>query len=200
MAERNSSFVSPSTRAAELIDFGLRVERLITKTNQTTQGLIMIFFSSSIASLTVMCFLIVSHLGLSETQEYNGKHLLTSCHSLIAVLYLIRVYSIMASGQELSVKVKRSRRTLEDAMMEGNLACVGNNGECDKVDILRKRLEIYQYLCPISPYAVFTLSTKTFCTTLASVITYIVILIKLRGVETSKASTETVLTNNAGIL
>ena len=200
MAERNSSSVSPSTRAAELIDFGLRVERLITKTNQTTQGLIMIFFSSSIASLTVMCFLIVSHLGLSETQEYNGKHLLTSCHSLIAVLYLIRVYSIMASGQELSVKVKRSRRTLEDAMMEGNLACIGNNGECDKVDILRKRLEIYQYLCPISPYAVFTLSTKTFCTTLASVITYIVILIKLRGVETSKASTEAILTNNTGIL
>ena len=200
MAERNSPSVSPSTRAAELIDFGLRVERLITKTNQTTQGLIMIFFSSSIASLTVMCFLIVSHLGLSETQEYNGKHLLTSCHSLIAVLYLIRVYSIMASGQELSVKVKRSRRTLEDAMMEGNLACVGNNGECDKVDILRKRLEIYQYLCPISPYAVFTLSTKTFCTTLASVITYIVILIKLRGVETSKASTEAILTNNTGIL
>ena len=179
-----------------MIDFGLRVERLITKTNQATQGLIMIFFSSSIASLTVMCFLIVSHLGLSETEEYNGKHLLTSCHSLIAVLYLIRIYSIMASGQALSVKVKWSRRTLEDAIIEGNLACIGNNRECDKVDILRKRLEIYQYLCPIAPHGVFTLNTKTFCTTLASVITYIVILIKLRGVETSKAATESILANN----
>ena len=102
----------------------------------------------------------------------------------------------MASGQKLSVKVKRSRRTLEDAIIEGNLACVGNNGEYDKIDILRKRLEIYQYLCPIAPYAVFTLNTKTFCTTLASVITYIVILIKLRGVETSKATTEAILANN----
>ena len=102
----------------------------------------------------------------------------------------------MASGQELSVKVKRSRRTLEDAIIEGNLVCVGNNGQCDKVDILRKRLEVYQYLCPIAPCAVFTLNTKTFCTTLASVITYIVILIKLRGVETSKATTEAIVANN----
>ena len=156
----------------------------------------MIFFSSSIASLTVMCFLIVSHLGLSETEEYNGKLLITSCHSLIAVLYLIRIYSIMASGQALSIKVKRSKRTLEDAIIEGNPASVGNSGECDEVYILRKRLEVYQYLCPIAPYAVFTLNTKTFCTTLASVITYIVILIKLRGVETSKATTEAILANN----
>ena len=156
----------------------------------------MIFFSSSIASLTVMCFLIVSHLGLSETEEYNGKLLITSCHSLIAVLYLIRIYSIMVSGQELSAKVKRSKRTLEDAIIEGNPASVGNSGECDKVYILRKRLEMYQYLCPIAPYAVFTLNTKTFCTTLASVITYIVILIKLRGVETSKVTTEAILAND----
>ena len=102
----------------------------------------------------------------------------------------------MASGQALSIKVKRSKRTLEDAIIEGNLASVGNSGECDKVYILRKRLEMYQYLCPIAPYAVFTLNTKTFCTTLASVITYIVILIKLRGVETSKVTTEAILANN----
>ena len=54
--------------------------------------------------------------------------------------------------------------------------------------VLRKRLEVYQYLNPISPYAVFGLSNKAFGGTLASIVTYIIVLIKLRGVETAKSS------------
>ena len=165
--------------------------------NKATQELIMVFFSSSIASLTVMCFLIVADLGLSNaTHEYSGKHLLITCHSLVAVLYLIRVYSIMASGQQLSVKVKQARRVLDDVIMKENTAFIENKEESDKVYVLRKRLEVYQYLSPIAPYAVFNLSIKTFCTTLATVITYIVVLIKLQGVETSKATTKVVEANS----
>ena len=156
----------------------------------------MIFFTSSIASLIVVCFLIVSYLGLNDSKEYGGKHLITPCYSLIAVLYLIRICSIMASGQRLSVKVKQSRRALEDTMMKKDMSYTVNKGESDKIHILRKRLEVYQYLFPIAPYAVFALSNKTFCTTLASVITYIVVLIKLRGVETSKAIPEAIFVNN----
>ena len=102
----------------------------------------------------------------------------------------------MASGQRLSTKVKQSRRALEDIMIKTDNLYIVNKGESDKVHILRKRLEVYQYLFPIAPYAVFALSNKTFCTTLASVITYIVVLIKLRGVETAKAIPETTLANN----
>ena len=47
---------------------------------------------------------------------------------------------------------------------------------------------MYQYAAPISPYAVFSLNNKTFCATVATIITYIVILIKLRGVENLKTS------------
>ena len=156
----------------------------------------MIFFTSSIASLIVVCFLIVSYLGLNDSKENGGKHLITPCYSLIAVLYLIRICSIMASGQRLSVKVKQSRRALEDTMMKKDMSYIVYKGDSDKIHILRKRLEVYQYLFPITPYAVFALSNKTFCTTLASVITYIVVLIKLRGVETSKTIPEAILANN----
>ena len=186
-----SSSVPSSLHNTELIRFGLSIEHLIVLANKATQGLVMVFFSSSIASLTVMCFLIVADLGLNNaTQEYSGKNLLTTCHSLVAVLYLIRVYSIMASGQQLSIKVKQARRVLDDVIMKENMAFIGNKGERDKVYVLRKRLEVYQYLSPITPYGVFTLSSKTFCTTLASVITYLVVLIKLQGAETSKATPE----------
>ena len=157
------SSVPSSLQNTELIRFGLSIEHLIVLANKATQELVMVFFSSSIASLTVMCFLIVADLGLNNaTQEYSGKNLLTTCHSLVAVLYLIRVYSIMASGQQLSVKVKQARRVLDDVIMKENTAFVANRGECDKVYILRKRLEVYQYLCPIAPYGVFALSSKVF--------------------------------------
>ena len=171
------------------------VERLIIPANRATQGLIMIFFTSSIASLIVVCFLIVSLFGLNDTKEHSGNHIIAPCYILIAVLYLIRIYCIMESGQRVAIKVKQSRRALEDIMIKKDILYIVNKGESDKVHILRKRLEVYQYLFPIAPYAVFALSNKTFCTTLASVITYIVVLIKLRGVETSKAIPEAILMN-----
>ena len=102
----------------------------------------------------------------------------------------------MESGQRVAIKVKQSRRVLEDVLMITEMASPSSKGHCDKLYVLHKRLEVYQYIVPIAPYAVFTLNNKTFCTTLASVITYIVILIKLRGVETSKAIPEAIFANN----
>ena len=57
-----------------------------------------------------------------------------------------------------------------------------------KIYMLQKRLEVYQYISPISPYSAFGLNNKTFCATLATIISYIVIMIKLRGVENAKAA------------
>ena len=55
--------------------------------------------------------------------------------------------------------------------------------------MLQRRLEMYQYVAPISPFSVFGLNNKTFCATLATIISYIVVLIKLRGVEIPKTLT-----------
>ena len=172
------------------------VERLIIPANRATQGLIMIFFTSSIASLIVVCFLIVSLFGLNDTKEHSGNHIIAPCYILIAVLYLIRIYCIMESGQRVAIKVKQSRRALEDVLMIKEMESLASKGNCDKLYVLHKRLEVYQYIVPIAPYTVFTLNNKTFCTTLASVITYIVILIKLRGVETSKTTPEDIFVND----
>ena len=61
----------------------------------------------------------------------------------------------------------------------------------DEISLLQRRLEVYNYLHPISPHSIFGLSNRTFCGTLATIITYIVVLVKVRGVETSKTSNYT---------
>ena len=100
----------------------------------------------------------------------------------------------MNSGQQLSIKVRQTRRVFEN-----NIILKESNGATDdcrqKLYILQRRLEIYQYVSPISPYAVFGLNNKTFCATLATIISYVVILIKLRGVESPKSATSLQSTN-----
>ena len=54
---------------------------------------------------------------------------------------------------------------------------------------------MYQYVAPISPYSVFGVNNKTFCATLATVVTYIVILIKLRGLGNSKVASNVQIFN-----
>ena len=100
----------------------------------------------------------------------------------------------MNSGQQLSFKVKQSRRAFENNIMLKEFN--GTNDESkQKSFILQRRLETYQYLSPISPYGVFGLNNKTFCATLATIISYVVILIKLRGVESPKSATSLQSTN-----
>ena len=145
----------------------------------------MTFCASTVACLIIICFQIVAHLGLNDVLTGSKKYSIVIALSFGVVMYLMRFYSLMKSGQQLSIKVKLSRRMLEDVFINEekvfNLPKKGN----DKLSVLRKRLEVYQYLNPISPYAVFGLSNRTFCATLATTITYIVVLIKLRGLESS---------------
>ena len=193
--ETNPSSVTPPVQSFDLIDLGLRIERLVLAANQPTQGLAMIFFIVSIASLVVYCYMIIAYVGLSDMQEYTEKYMLPTCHSLIVILFLSRIYSIMASGQRLTVKVKQSKSALEDNIIKRDMSSIANKIQLDKVYLLYRRLEVYQYLSAIEPYAIFTLSNKTFCAVLGSTITYMVVLLKLRGLETCKGPTVAILNN-----
>ena len=179
-----------TSQTNNVIEIGLKIERLIIDVNRATQGLIMTFCISSIACLILSCFQIVAYLGLNALATENWHCVyVAGCISLV-VMFLIRIYSLMKSGQQLAVQVKKSRRILDDVMIKEDEPCNINGRSCDKISVLRKRLEVYQYLNPISPYSVFGLSNRTFCATLASMVTYLIVLIKLRGVETSTTSSD----------
>ena len=171
----------------DVIEIGLKVEGLIVTANFATQGLIMTSCMGSISCLIVFCFLLVANVGLNDLQTGVKLALIVVAYILAVLMYLMRIYGLMASGQHLGTKVKLSRRALENFIIDNDIPCYMNEKSSKKISVLRERLETYQYLSPISPYSVFQLNTRTFCATLATIITYIIVLLKLRGVETSKS-------------
>ena len=177
---------SSTSAIDDVIKLGLEVEGLISAVNRATQGLIMTGCMGSIACLIVFCFFIVTSIGLNDLHTGTKVALLSVAYTLALTLYLMRIYSLMASGQQLANKLKLSRQTLENAMIDDSTPSLTNEKSRNRLSVLRKRLETYQYVSPISPFSVFQLNNRTFFATLATIITYMVVLIKLRGAETSK--------------
>ena len=170
-----------------IVELGLQLEHLIIATNHATQGFIATIFTSHILCLVLICYQVVSALGLNEATTGVLKILQVASGSFAAVMYLVRLYSLMNAGQQLSVKVQQARRTFENKIILEDSKRI-NEEYKHKSHMLQKRLEMYQYVAPISPYSVFGVNNKTFCATLATVVTYMVILIKLRGVVNSKVA------------
>ena len=179
-----------STYQEEILEIGLKLENIIVATNVSTQGLIAVFFASSISVLTTFCFQIVSTLGLNHLGTENIRNVHVSALSFGVMLYLLRFHRLMNSGQRLLMKVKQSKRALENNIIGIKSTFSFSHESNNSLSVLRKRLEVYQYLPPMSPFGIFSLSNKTFYATLATIISYIIILIKLRGADTSKSSND----------
>ena len=169
----------------EIIEIGLKLEKIIVATNRATEGLIATIFASHIVCLVFVCYHVISSLGLNDAITERLRMWQTMAGSFTAAMYLIRLYTLMNAGQILSVKITQVRRMFENYVFLKEYKGA-NDESSSKSYLLQKRLEMYQYAAPISPYAVFSLNNKTFCATVATIITYIVILIKLRGVENLK--------------
>ena len=165
----------------------MELEKIIIIANRATQGLIATIFTSLILCLVLISYHIVVSLGLNDASTGKLKVWQISAGCFGATMYLIRFYRLMSAGQQLSVKIKQSRRSFENNIILKE-PTQGNDGYREKLYMLQKRLEVYQYIAPISPYSAFGLNNKTFCATLATIISYIVIMIKLRGVENAKAA------------
>ena len=165
----------------------MQLEKLIIAANRATQGLIATIFTSLIICLTLVCYHVVSTLGLNDAVTGKLRNLQLIAGIFTVAMYLIRFHSLMNTGQMLSIKVKQCRRAFENNVIINQYKGMDDEYK-QKSLMLQKRLEMYQYVAPISPYAVFGLNNKTFCATLATIISYIVILIKLRGVETPKTT------------
>ena len=170
-----------------VIDIGLEIEKLIKTANKASQGLIMTFYSSTLMYLIIILFQMVSNLTLNDVHTDKNKIVIASICIFILVMYLIRLHILMKSGQVLANRIQQSRIALEDNIISQETSSKRKEGSCNKLFVLRKRLQVYQWLYPIAPYSVFTLSSRTFFATLATILTYIVVLIKLRSAQTSNA-------------
>ena len=166
------------------IEIGLRTENLIGKTNQTFQGLIVACYVYSLYSIVVISFQMISTIGFNEGHSAMNKMLWFIVMICGIIMYLVRLNFIMKSGQILENKVRNAKRSLDQLLFNVKQAKM-NEEELNKLTVLRERLDAYQCLPPIRPYSVFSLNNKTFCATLATTVTYMVILVRLRGVGTS---------------
>ena len=144
-------------------------------------------YTSSLISITILSFQLVSNLGLNELHEGENRMALAATCFFAVLMYLFRLHILTKSGHNLGNKIRKSVRVLEDGIISKRISSQLKEESCNKLFVLRKRLEVYQYLSPIAPYSVFSLNHRTFCATLATVLSYILVLLKLRGVETSAA-------------
>ena len=184
-------------KVEELSEIGLKLENIVHLANRSLQGLIATFCFNVIGSLIVVIYQNVSSLGLNTLISGSLRTLQILSFSLAATMYLTRFYRIMDAGQRLSCTISKSRRAFENYVIGNENNEVQNGG---KQKLLQKRLQVYQYLSPISPYTVFGLNNKTFYATIATIVSYIVILIKLRGMDVPATSINLSATNNTEVL
>ena len=164
------------------MEIGLKLDSIILLVNKATQGLIATSFIGIVVGLVLLLFTTASALGLNDSAKGIVKVLNVLVGISEASMFLLRFYRLMSSGDKLWRKVKRSRRAFENTIVVSNCFVTRNNLR-QKSYVLQRRLDVYQYLPPVSPYAVFGLCSRTFFATLATVISYVVILIKLRGAD-----------------
>ena len=126
----------------------------------------------------------VSTVGINEGHSAINKMLWFTVMISGTIMYLVRLNFIMKSGQTLENKIRNAKRSLDHLLFNVQLAKMKKD-EVNKLTVLRERLDSYQCLPPIRPYSVFSLNNKTFCATLTTTVTYMVILIRLRSVGTS---------------
>ena len=172
-----------------VINTGLEIESLIQGANRAMQGLIATWYISSLIPLMTCLFQLVTILALNDVPTVEGRFIIAAFCTFTSFMYLTRLYILMNSGQTLGNWIKRSKRALDDIIMsqDATPSKIKDSQNGYQLFVLRKRLEVYQLIFPITPYSVFSLSNRTFCATLATIVGYIVVFIKFRGMETSSS-------------
>ena len=159
---------------------------LIVTTNNITKLFITACYAGSVASCILIAFQLAAMIKAGDFNSSNERKLIIFGYIFSTVMYLTRLYFLMDSGQRLGNGVIQSKRALEEYTISQEADLALSRKYANKLTILQKRLDAYQLIHPISPYSVFNLSRKTFYSTLGVILTYIVLLIKLRDVPKGK--------------
>ena len=169
-----------SSQNERIIDLGLSLEKLVLTMNNAIRGLLTTFYSATVLSCILISSQLTTTLKADDFSCSNERKIILCGYIFSSLMYLTRLYFLMDSGQRLGTSINQSKRALEEHTLANESAFVLTTHYSEKLKVLQKRLDTYQLVHPISPYSMYNLSRKTFYSTLALIITYIVILIKLR--------------------
>ena len=172
----------------QLIDLGLSLEKLIVTTNNTTKGFIAACYAGSVSSCILIAFQLAAMVKANNFGNSDERRLVFCGYIFATIMYLTRLHFLMGSGQRLGTSVIQAKRALEEYTLTYEAKFMLSRQYTSKLSTLQKRLDVYQVIHPITPYSVFNLSRKTYYSTLGIILTYIVLLIKLRDVPQSKQS------------
>ena len=169
-----------SSQNERIIDLGLSLEKLVLTMNNTIRELLTTFYTATVLSCILISSQLTTTLKADDFSCSNERKIILCGYIFSSLMYLTRLYFLMDSGQRLGTSINQSKRALEEHTLANESAFVLTTHYSEKLKVLQKRLDTYQLVHPISPYSMYNLSRKTFYSTLALIITYIVILIKLR--------------------
>ena len=165
-----------------ILKLGFSIEGLVIQVNNLLKGLIVITYFTCVVKFTLTAYQCVSLLTLNDTFQAPNKPMYIAIMFSGCLIYLIRLHFIMKSGQQLGVRIKQSKRAFEDYCLAQGGSTQLKYQSSNIFFVLQQRLGID---CPIAPFYLFNVNSRTFFATLATVVTYLVILIKLRGAATS---------------
>ena len=167
-----------------ILKLGFGIEGLVIQVNNLLKGLTVITYFTCVVKFTITAYQCVSILTLNDTFQAPNKPMYIAMMFFGCLIYLVRLYFIMKSGQQLGVSIKQSKRALEDYCLAQGDSTQFKYPISNTFFVLQQRLGID---FPIAPFYLFNVNSRTFFATLATVVTYLVILKKLRGAETSNS-------------
>ena len=169
-----------SSQNERIIDLGLSLEKLVLTMNNTIRELLTTFYTATVLSCILISFQLTATLKAEDFNCSNERKIIFCGYIFSSLMYLTRLKFLTESGQRLGTSINQSKRALEEHTLANESSFVLTTHYSSKLKVLQKRLDTYQLVHPISPYSMYNLSRKTFYSTLALIITYIVVLIKLR--------------------
>ena len=165
-----------------IIDAGLDLGRAVKMINKTLQGILATTITTCTVSSALSLYLFVAISTLYQKGNVvTGLPIFSASAGTICLIYLVRLYYLTNCGQLLGNVIKEARFNLQEYRLENMKYIEDNFIVSQQLIVLQERMCCGDF--PIFPFAVFSLSTSTFVRTIIAVLGYVVILIKLRGVE-----------------
>ena len=158
---------------AQLINSGLSLTNVVTKTNETFGGMI---FNTYCTCLLLATISLYGASSVFLTKMTMSKQLIwpfTTAQLILAMMSFLRVYYITNATQNLIRTIKEARISLEHFIDYQDKAQISH------IRSLRHHLRTLSD-SPITPMSTFSLCNGTLLSTSATVLTYLIILIQFK--------------------
>ena len=144
------------------------------KTNKALGGMIIITYTNCIYQATISLFLSSSMI----LNRYQGMDLflIALTRGLIVVLSVSRLFFITSMGQGLASAMRNCVYTLKKNQIDN---AFGDTKKKEKLDSIYQLLRDNSH-SPISPVSAFSLSNRTLLGIVATILTYLIVLIRFK--------------------